>query len=30
MQLAEQIKRRNQENKNINDIRKRLLARQNQ
>ena len=30
MQLAGQIKRRNQENKNMNDIRKRLLARQNQ
>ena len=30
MQLAGQIKRRNQENKNLNDIRKRLLARQNQ
>ena len=30
MQQAEQIKRRNQENKNMNDIRKRLLARQNQ
>jgi uncharacterized protein (DUF433 family) len=30
MQQAEQIKRRNQENKNMSDIRKRLLARQNQ
>lgn len=30
MQLAEQIKRRNQENRNMSDIRKRLLARQNQ
>jgi uncharacterized protein (DUF433 family) len=30
IQLAKQIKRRNQENKNMNDIRKRLLARQNQ
>jgi len=30
MQMAEQVKRRNQENKNMNDIRKRLLARQNQ
>ena len=30
MQLAGQIKRRNQENKNMSDIRKRLLARQNQ
>jgi len=30
MQLAGQIKRRNQANKNMNDIRKRLLARQNQ
>ena len=29
MQLAEQVKRRNQENKNMNDIRERLLARQN-
>jgi uncharacterized protein (DUF433 family) len=30
MQLSEQIKRRIQENKNMSDIRKRLLARQNQ
>jgi uncharacterized protein (DUF433 family) len=29
MQLSEQVKRRNQENKNMNDIRERLLARQN-
>ncbi len=29
MLLAEQVKRRNQENKNMNDIRERLLARQN-
>jgi hypothetical protein len=29
MQLAEQVKRRNQKNKNMNDIRERLLARQN-
>ena len=29
MQLAEQVKRRKQENKNMNDIRERLLARQN-
>ena len=29
MQLSEQAKRRNQENKNMNDIRERLLARQN-
>ena len=29
MQLAEQVKRRKQENKTMNDIRKRLLARQN-
>jgi uncharacterized protein (DUF433 family) len=28
--LAEQVKLRNQENRNMNDIRKRLLARQNQ
>ena len=28
--LAEQVKRRNQKNKNMDDIRKRLLARQNQ
>jgi uncharacterized protein (DUF433 family) len=28
--LAEQFKQRNQKNKNMNDIRKRLLARQNQ
>jgi len=28
MQLAEQVKRRNQEQKNMNDIRERLLARQ--
>jgi uncharacterized protein (DUF433 family) len=28
--LAEQVKLRNQKNKNMNDIRKRLLARQNQ
>ena len=28
--LAEQFKQQNQKNKNINDIRKRLLARQNQ
>jgi len=28
--LAEQVKQRNQENKNMDDIRKRLLARQNQ
>jgi uncharacterized protein (DUF433 family) len=27
--LAEQIKQKNQKNKNLNDIRKRLLARQN-
>jgi uncharacterized protein (DUF433 family) len=30
LQLAGQIKRRNQNNKNMNDVRKRLLARQNQ
>jgi uncharacterized protein (DUF433 family) len=30
IQLAEQVKRRNQENKNINNIRQRLLARRNQ
>ena len=29
MQLSEQVKRKNQENKNMNDIRERLLARQN-
>jgi len=29
MQLAEQVKRQKQENKNMNDIRERLLARQN-
>ena len=29
MQLAEQVKRQNQENKDMNDIRERLLARQN-
>ena len=29
MQLSEQVKRRKQENKNMNDIRERLLARQN-
>ena len=29
MQLAEQVKLRKQENKNMNDIRERLLARQN-
>jgi uncharacterized protein (DUF433 family) len=30
MQLSEQVKRMNQENKNMNDIRERLLARKNQ
>ncbi|MBT8363273.1 MAG: DUF433 domain-containing protein [Deltaproteobacteria bacterium] len=30
MQLAKQVKQRNQGNKNMNDVRKRLLARQNQ
>lgn len=29
VQLSEQVKRRNQENKNLNAIRERLLARQN-
>ena len=29
-QLAEQVKRQNQNNENMNDVRKRLLARQNQ
>ena len=30
MKLSEQVKRRNQENENMNEIRERLLARQNQ
>jgi uncharacterized protein (DUF433 family) len=30
MKLSEQVKRRNQENENMNEIRQRLLARQNQ
>jgi uncharacterized protein (DUF433 family) len=30
MQLSEQVKRRSQENKDMNDIRERLIARQNQ